>query len=238
MQGRFMETIMRSLLCLLLLVVAQPAFAGDSDGPYYGPMKRWHGVGFKFDFEDGFDKDGSWRVDAATRTGDAVDMAMYRTAERAREQGYPYVQLLGGRASRAPGIQSATVHARPSRSPAPPQDCPSKKSGTCYTADVSVLLRTLGGPYGTTPGVAVVDHLDEYGRQVVVAGYGIGAASSVSATSMVYPTNVPAAAKPPRPVALNRTPMPPEAPSAYDRALKAAQGVHGREPTQGWTVSD
>lgn len=229
---------MRSWSCLLLLVVAQPVFAGNADGPYHGPMKRWHGVGFKFGVEDGFDKDSTWRVDAATRTGDAVDMAMYRTAERAREQGYPYIQLLGGRTSRAPGMQSATVHARPSRSPAPPENCPSKKAGACYTADVGVLLRTLGGPDGTQPGVAVVDHLDEYGRQVTIAGYGIGSASSVPGAQVAYPTSIPAAPRSAPPVVLNRTPLPPEAPSAYDRALKAAQGIHGREPTQGWTVSD
>ena len=38
---------MRIWPCLLLLAIAQPAWAGGDEAPYYGPAKRWHGIGYK-----------------------------------------------------------------------------------------------------------------------------------------------------------------------------------------------
>ena len=221
---------MRPWRCLLLFIAMYPAYAGASEPPYYGPMKAWHGIGYKFGYKQDLEKDGTWRVVATTQRGDAVDMAMYRAAELAREEGFAYVELLGGSASRNFAMSSATVYARPSHSPSPPAACRSKQRGTCYTADVAEVLRKLGGPGGTQPGVAVVDHLDGYGRAVSYSGFGVGAASAAPAKHV-----------PPVPATVNsRGPAGAQAPdsaSEFDRALKAAQPVRGREPNQGWTVS-
>lgn len=226
---------MRALLCLLLVATAAPAVAGASDAPYYGPLKRWHGIGFTFGYRDAVEKDGSWRVDATVRRGEAVDMAMYRAAELARERGHDFVQFLGGSASRSPGIASATVYVVPSDSAAPPAACRSKRRGTCYTADAAEVMRVLGGPGGTQPGVAIVDHIDRFGRQVYVSGFGIGKA--VEGAPRVAVPAPPA----PLPVAAERRAAPTaqqEANARFDRAMEAVQPVEGRDTAQGWTVSD
>ena len=49
------------------------------------------------------------------------------------------------------------------------------------SADVAEVLRILGGPDGTQPGVAIVDHRDEYGREVFLSGYGTGAIAALAA---------------------------------------------------------
>jgi hypothetical protein len=166
--------------CVILLTIAQPAWAGSDDAPYYGPMKRWHGIGYKFGYEDRTEQDGSWRIDAAVHgRGDAIDLALYRAAERARAEGYRYVFFLGGRGSRSPGIDAATVYARPSREAVPPIGCRSKTVTSCYTADVGEVLRILGGPDGTQPGMPVVDHRDEFGREVFRSGYGTGGVATL-----------------------------------------------------------
>ncbi|WP_238542213.1 hypothetical protein [Sphingomonas sp. PAMC 26621] len=168
----------RLLLCAVVLAVPGSAWAGD-DAPYYGPMQRWHGIGYTFGYRDKVERDGSWRIDTAIRgRGEAVDMALYRAAERARAEGYRYVMLLGGNSQTSPGVKAATLYARPSREAVPPGECRSRKATTCYTADVGEILRILGGPNGQHPGVAIVDHLDEYGREVSVSGYGIGAVAA------------------------------------------------------------
>jgi hypothetical protein len=169
----------RILACLTLLALGQPAWAGDA--PYYGPAKKWHGIGYKFGYEDRTEKDGTWRTYVAIHGGgaDAIDMALYRTAERAREQGYRYVFFLGGSGSKSPGIDAATVYAMPSREAVPPVGCRSKKVTTCYTADVGEVLRILGGPGGTRPGVPILDHRDEAGREVFLSGYGTGAVATL-----------------------------------------------------------
>ncbi|HEU0045185.1 hypothetical protein [Sphingomonas sp.] len=223
----------RILICLAALSFAGHAAAQESD---YGPAKRWKGIGYKFGYEDEFAKDGVWRVKARTRRGDGVDMAVYRAAERAREAGYPYVQFLGGKASRGPGLSYAELDVLPSRSPAAPTACRSKKPGTCYTADVAAVLRRLSGDSGFERGVAVTDHIDRYGRRVIYSGFGAGAvvatarpAARVGAVQLV-----------PMPVPMPVLTLPIE-PSASERqaaALRAAQPVRGRETKQGWTVSD
>lgn len=170
----------RFWLGLVAIAVSQPVLAREQDAPYYGPMKRWHGIGYKTGYNDRVEKDGSWRIDAATHGGgDAIDMALYRAAERASEQGYRYLFLLGGRGSKAPGQDMATVYARPSHDLAPPIGCRSKKITSCYTADVREVMRILGGPGGTKPGVPIVDHLDEYGREVRFSGYGTGGVATL-----------------------------------------------------------
>lgn len=178
----------------LLLIAALHSVPATAGAPYYGPMKAWQGIGYKFGVKHEVEADGSWRVEAATRSGEAIDMALYHAAELARERGFAYVELLGGRGSRSPGYNNAKLYARPSHSPAPPATCPEKRRNPCYTADVAELLRILGGPGGTQPGVAIADHTDRYGRSVVISGYGIAAASLTPRPA------VPVAA-PPRPVA-------------------------------------
>ena len=166
--------------CLILLAIAQPAAAGGGDAPYYGPMKRWHGIGFQTGYKDRTEKDGSWRIDAAIhgRT-DAIDMALYRAAERAHELGYRYLFLLGGNSRKSPGLDTATVYARPSHEPVPPIGCRSKKLTTCYTADVREVMRVLGGSDGAQPGVPIVAGRDEFGRDVFLSGYGTGGVASL-----------------------------------------------------------
>ncbi|MDQ2893209.1 MAG: hypothetical protein M3R64_09010 [Pseudomonadota bacterium] len=144
-------------------------------------MKRWHGIGYKFGYDERTEKDGSWRIDAAVHgRGSAIDIAMYRAAERARDEGYGYVVFLGGKGSKSPGIDSATIYARPSHNATSPIGCRSKNVTSCYTADVAEVLRRLGGPGGSQPGVAVVDHRDQFGRQVFLSGYGIGRVAPLS----------------------------------------------------------
>lgn len=173
---------MRIWPCLLLLAIAQPAWAGGDEAPYYGPAKRWHGIGYKLGYEDRIAKDGSWQIETAVRGRDeAIDMALYRAAERARDEGYRYVMLLGGRSVTSYGISSATLYARPSHEAVAPVGCRSRKATTCYTADVAEVLRILGGPDGTQPGVAIVDHRDEFGREVFLSGYGTGAIAALAA---------------------------------------------------------
>ena len=155
---------------LLLIATVQAVPAAAQDAPYYGPMKAWHGIGFKFGYKHAIAKDGSWKIEAATRRGEAVDLAMRRAAELARDEGYAYVEMLGGSASRSPGINSATLYARPARTAAAPAACRSKRRD-CYTADVATLLRG-------QPGVPVTDHFDRYGRAVSYSGYGYAAAST------------------------------------------------------------
>lgn len=259
--------------CLMLLAIAQPAWAGDRDAPYYGPMKRWHGIGYKFGYEDRTEKDGSWRIDAAIHgRGDAIDMALYRAAERARDEGYRYVFFLGGRGSKSPGIDAATVYARPSHEATPPSGCRFRKAASCYTADVAEVLRILGGPGGTQPGVPVADHRDEFGREVFLSGFGTGGVASLVpggvarsyVTTIVenrskagagtiapaMPMAAPVFVAPARPTVAVASPTSIEgavAPSnsieraakrRFENALKANQPVRGRDPKQGWTISD
>lgn len=268
----------RFLSCLVLLAIAQPASAGGDDAPYYGPMKRWNVIGFQTGYKDRTEKDGSWRIDAAVhgRT-DAIDMALYRAAERAHELGYRYLFLLGGNGSKTPGLDMATVYARPSHDAVPPIGCRSKKLTSCYTADVLEIIRVLGGPGGSQPGVPILAGRDEFGRDVFSSGYGTGGVTSLVPGGMVrsqvttivdgrlrirggrplqvqngfIPVAVPAV---PAQVATGAVAPPPikyaqpvvqHSPSPetqinkrFERALKAAQPVRGREPKQGWTISD
>ncbi|SEM47721.1 hypothetical protein SAMN05192583_0342 [Sphingomonas gellani] len=225
---------------LLLLALAQPAFAQTA--PFYGPAKRWHGVGYKFGYEDRFDKDGSWRVDAAVRTGDAAAVAIHRMAERAREQGYAYVYLLGGRTIRARGINQAFVYAVPSHAATPPVACPPRFVKSCYMASVDRLLAALRGVDGTQPGVQVPHARDGVGRAVYQSPYGLGRIGTAeqrqgtggSVMTDVLPIRrVVTASLPP-----TQAPAETAAQQRFARALKANQPVRGRDAKLGWTISD
>lgn len=267
----------RFLSCLVLLAIAQPAWAASADAPYYGPMKR-RGIGSQIGYKDRTEKDGSWRIDAAIHgRSDAIDMALYRAAERAHELGYRYLFLLGGSGSKMPGLDMATVYARPSHEAVGPIGCRSKKVTSCYTADVMEVMRILGGPDGTQPGIPILARRDELGRDVFLSGYGTGAVASLvpggraqsymttvvengskdrrSAIASPNRTGVPAlviapSVSPPHEIfaAPPRSYVPvdagPRGPTditpneRFERAMKAAQPVRGREPNQGWTISD
>jgi hypothetical protein len=259
--------------CLMLLATAHPAWAGDREPPYYGVMKR-AGIG-KIGYRDRVEKDGTWRIDVAMRGRDAIDMALYRAAERARDAGYRYVFLLGADAWRSPGIETATVYARPSHEPVAPVGCRSRKVTRCYTADVAEVMRILGGPGGTQPGVPIVDHRDEFGREVFLSGYGTGGVASLvpggqvrsqmmtiidgkleitsaapARAAPIPPMPVTLAAAPPRAPIMAARPVPiRDVPTAqgsavftashrFQRTLEASRPVRGRDPKQGWTISD
>ena len=99
-------------ISLALVLIAGTAAAQEA--PYYGPMKAWHGIGYRYGYSDRITKDGSWRIVVTSRSGEPVDMAMYRAAERARDEGYPYVQFLGGSTVRSAAYREADIRARPS----------------------------------------------------------------------------------------------------------------------------
>lgn len=259
----------RIMLCLVMLASSVPAAARGDDAPYYGPMKRWHGIGYKTGYEDHIEKDGTWRIEAAVHgRSDAIDLALYRAAERARDEGYRFVFLLGGRGGRSPGFDWATLYARPSHEAVAPIGCRSKKATTCYTADVAEVMRILGGPNGTQPGVAIEDHRDEFGRAVYLSGYGTGGIAATmpngvvrsntttivdnkvvirSGSSAPAVTPVPAvrsmpivtaSARPPYVPVATRVSDTPTARERFEQALKAAQPIRQGDPQQGWKISD
>lgn len=229
---------MRKIMWLagLAVAVAVPAGAIAADAPYYGPAKPWHGIGYKFGYKDEVTPDGNWRVVATVRGGEAVDMAMYRMAERARDAGYRYVTLLGGSETRSPGYNSATLLGHPSESAAQPTSCPGKHPTACYTADVALLLHKFGGPNGAQPGVALADEIDKYGRQVFYSGYGQGRA--VPGASVPTPPTAIIGALPA--TAARAVGPDPDAAATerQKRAMDALRPVRGKEPKQGWTISD
>lgn len=228
---------MRAWHCLLLLAAAQPAFAGEPEPPYYGPQKSfWEGG---YGYRDKVEHDGTLRVDAFARGDHALDIAMYRAAELARASGAEYVQLLGASGGSFRIDYSATVYLKPAADPAPPTLCRSKRRGSCYTAEVAELLRVLGGPNGAQPGVPVIDHYDEHGRAVTVSGFGIAAAGSAP-RRLVAPSPPPRylPPAPPADARMSRSASAVVSTATQARALKAQAGVRGREPQQGWTISD
>jgi hypothetical protein len=162
---------MRTLATLVgALLIASSAMARDS-APFYGPKHGAFGEGYIENVE----KDGSWRIVTEYRSGDpylAVDVALYRAAELARELGQSYVQVLGGHGMSRYGAATGYVYMRPSERPEAPANCRDKQ---CYTADVAKVLDALSGPDGDQPGVVKPSSEDEYGRPVSYLGFGIGA---------------------------------------------------------------
>lgn len=237
---------MRVTWVLPLLLLATPADAGlVRRAHYYGPLDVLSGVGFK----DRTDEKGNWKIIANSRridgSGFALNVAMYRAAEMAKQQGYRYVRFLGGWASetRLTGFESATVFARPAHDPADPvEGCLSKKGRDCYTADVAHLMLLLGGEGGTQPGVAIPTGVDDRGRQVTTTGFGLAHASAVRPAAPV-PMAVSRASLPlaaaPMPVRVVRAPLPTTATRAARQSAPsvAAQDVRGNSE-RGWTISD
>lgn len=162
---------MRLALCLLsALFLCSPALASDG-APTYAPLQRGASEGYK----EKLQSDGSYRIVTNYRTRDpmvALDVALYRAAELAREAGMPYVQVLSGYGRSDYGASSAYVFARPTDSAAAPSSCRDKR---CYTADVAKVLDQLSGPSGRQPGLAKPSSYDERGRAITVMGFGIGA---------------------------------------------------------------
>ena len=158
-------------VCLMI----SPAFARDAT-PYYGPKQGLMGEGYKHSVQ----KDGSWRIVTEYHTRDpmvALDVALYRAAELARDEGHRYVQILSGDASSRYSVASGFVFAQPADKPDAPTHCRDKR---CYTADVALVLDLLSGPSGNQPGVAKPTSVDKFGRQVTEMGYGIGAVAWTS----------------------------------------------------------
>ena len=151
------------------MVASSPATAGKL---YYGPKSGPLGTGYKHNVE----KDGSLRIvtEYHARGADlALDVALYRAAELAREAGKPFVQVLGGYAYSRTGVAVGLVYARPSDTAAAPTGC--KRAKECYTADVATVLQALGGRYGNEPGSAKPTGTDAFGRSVSLSGFGTGA---------------------------------------------------------------
>jgi hypothetical protein len=139
---------------------------------YYGPKNGPFGEGYKHRV----DKDGSLRIVTeyhARSVDEALDVALYRAAELARQARKPFVQVVGGSAYASNGVAVATVYVRPSDTPDAPDKCRHAKQ--CYTADVAAVMRALSGPAGNQPGVARPTGIDGYGRSVIVSGFGTGA---------------------------------------------------------------
>lgn len=203
----------RSILPLALLIT--PATAAASFGPanhYYGPLNPWYGVGYK----DSVEKDGAWRIVSESRRIDgerhALNIAMYRAAELARDAGFAHVQILGGYSMRRRGIgvldgtETTKIFARGSHLAGKLDGCRSRRSDECYSVPVDQLLFTLGPAVGRSGGRA--------------------------------PSLTPLPARTPPSRALPAAPPQPTPAEILDARLKAAQSMRGRHPAQGWTVSD
>ena len=167
---------MRVLLVLTALIASEPVQAGMFNAPpahYYGPMQK--GVGYK----NSTTKDGYLKIEAESRRIDgsdfATDSALYRAAEMARAGGYRFVEMHDGYATSGRLGESVTVFALPTNSAVHPSRCRSGKPNRCYTADVSAVMKVLSGTSGNQPGVAAPHHIDEFGRTVIISGFGTGA---------------------------------------------------------------
>lgn len=161
---------MRLLATLITIFIAVSSATAREYVPIYGPKNGAMGEGYKYSDQ----KDGSWRIVTEYHTRDpmvALNVALYRAADMAREAGKPYVQVLSGYGMSSYGVASGFVFARPSDNPAPPASCRTKR---CYTADVAKVLEALGGETGNQPGMPKPT-VDEHGRTVLISGYGVGA---------------------------------------------------------------
>ena len=164
------------MLVLLAALPAAQAPAQIADSRYhYGPMNG-RGDGYK----DELGKNGYWKINAGVShigSAIAIDFAIYRAAELARENGYRYVEIhdATSRSNRIGGAETVTLYARPAEAPAHPATCRSGKAKRCYTADVALVYARLSGADGRQPGVAAPSYVDKYGRTVMQSGFGTGA---------------------------------------------------------------
>ena len=157
------------IAAIAAVMVSSPASARDI---YYGPKSGPFGTGYKHNVE----KDGSIRIVTEYHSRDpyvALNVALYRAAELARDAGKPFVQMLGGYAQARNGVAVGFAYARPTDSSSAPAAC--RRAKRCYTADVATVLRALGGPYGNQPGIARPTGTDQFGRSVSFEGFGTGA---------------------------------------------------------------
>jgi len=156
-----------------MLLIPCVSVSADTGSNYYGPMRN--GVGYKDKLTD----DGYWKIEAATQGGmfHAEDVAIYRAAEMARQQGVAFVEIHDAYTTtrRLMNQEQATLYARPAAAPVHPAACRSGKEKRCYTADVAIVIAKLSGPSGREPGVGAPSYVDEYGRTVTLGGFGLGA---------------------------------------------------------------
>jgi hypothetical protein len=139
------------LLGTVLFAFAGPAFANDILGrPEYAPLGLTRTVGY----HDHARKDGTWSIEANSsaheRSGYASEMALYRAAEVATQQGHPYFQLLRsegliGTGMMNRGSESVSLVVRFVDTDARPIDClqRGRHPGECYTAAVAKVLARL-----------------------------------------------------------------------------------------------
>lgn len=163
-----------ALAGLALIVPMTPSAAGDAYGFRYAPMNIM-GDGYR----DKETRDGFLKIDAGISHRSralAIDIAIYRAAELARQAGYSYVEIhdASERTTRF-GSESVTLYAKPVASPVHPSACRSGRANRCYTADVEVVFARLSGDDRQQPGMAAVSRVDEFGRAVRQSGFGTGA---------------------------------------------------------------
>jgi hypothetical protein len=132
------------MVAMTMIALAATQSLARDEAVYYGPKQGFMGVGYKHSVR----KDGSWRIVTEYHSSDpdlALNIALYRAAELAREAGQPYVQILDGYGMARLGVASGFVFARPSESSAAPMDCKRKH---CFTAEVAEFMVTLGNKIG------------------------------------------------------------------------------------------
>jgi hypothetical protein len=155
---------------LVAITAAIVASSASARTVYYGPKSGPFGTCYKHNVE----KDGTLRIvtEYHARSADlALNVALYRAAELARDAGKPFVQILGGYAYSRTGVAVGLVFARPSDSSSAPEQC--RRAKQCYTADAARVLQALGGPDGTEPGTPKPIGTDAFGRSVSAEDLGL-----------------------------------------------------------------
>jgi len=139
------------LITLAMIGSAGAACANDLFGrPEYGPSGITRAVGY----HDHARTDGTWSIETRSssmqRSGYAMDMALYRAAEVATQQGHRFIQLLRSEATIGTGTlnrgaETVSLIVRFADMDAPPADClqRGRHPGTCYTAEAAKILSRL-----------------------------------------------------------------------------------------------
>jgi hypothetical protein len=166
---------MRFALALAILAfTALPAAHAGGREYRYAPMNAL-GEGY----HDELERDGFWEIEAGivgNRGVLAIDVAIYRAAELAKSGGHRYVEIHDASERRDRfGKASARLYARPVAAPVHPATCRSGRPRRCYTADTELVFARLSGKDMRHPGVATPSHVDEFGRDVLISGFGTGA---------------------------------------------------------------
>lgn len=141
----------KSLVAFAAIGMAHAACANDIFGrPEYGPSGMTRAVGY----HDHTREDGTWAIETRSssmqRSGYAGDMALYRAAEVATQQGHRFFQLLRSEGTIGTGMmnrgaETVSLIVRFADTDAPPADClqRGRHPGTCYTAEASKILSRL-----------------------------------------------------------------------------------------------